>query len=36
MEAKSQQIFYNKDAIVVISSKLYVWSMHFHDLVKKV
>ena len=32
MEAKSQQNFYNKAAIVVISSKLTLWSIHFHDL----
>ena len=30
MEAKSQQNFYNKSAIVVISSKLSLWSKHFH------
>ena len=33
MEAKSQQNFYNKAAIVVISSKLTLWSIHIHDLV---
>ena len=36
MEAKSQQNFYNKAAIVVISSKLSLWSLHFQDLVQKV
>ena len=34
MEAKSQQNFYNKAAIVVISSKLSLWSIHFQDLVQ--
>ena len=33
MEANSQQIFYIK--IVVISSKLSLWSIHFKDLVQK-
>ena len=32
MEAKSQQKFYNKAAIVVISSKLTLWSIPFQDL----
>ena len=36
MEAKSQQNFYNKAPIVVISSKLSLWSIHFQDLVQKV
>ena len=36
MEAKSRQNFYNKAAIVVISSKLSLWSIHFQDLVQKV
>ena len=36
MEAKSQQNFYNKAAIVVISLKLTLWSIHFQDLVQKV
>ena len=36
MEAKSQQNFYHKAAIVVISSKLSLWSIHFQDLVRKV
>ena len=36
MEAKSQQNFYNKAAIVVISSKLFLWSKHFQDLVQNV
>ena len=36
MEAKSQQNFYNKAAIVVISSKLTLWNIHFLDLVQKV
>ena len=36
MEAKSQQNFYNKAAIVVISSKLHLWSLLFQDLVQKV
>ena len=36
MEAKSQQNFYNKAVIVVISSKLSLWSIHFQDLVQKV
>ena len=36
MEAKSQQNFYNKAAIVVISSKLSLWSKHFQVLVQKV
>ena len=36
MDAKSQQNFYNKAAIVVISSKLSLWTIHFHDLVQKV
>ena len=36
MEAKSQQNFYNKAAIVVISSKLSLWSMPFEDLVQKI
>ena len=36
METKSQQNFYNKAAIVVIFSKLSLWSVHFKDLVQKV
>ena len=36
MEAKSQQNVYNKAAIVVISSKLSLWSIHFQDLVQQV
>ena len=36
MEAKSQQNFYNKAAIVVISSKLSLLSIHFQNLVPKV
>ena len=36
MEAKSWQNFYNKTVIVVISSKLSLWSIHFQDLVQKV
>ena len=36
MEAKSQQNFYNKAAIVVIYSKLSLWSIHFQDLVQNV
>ena len=36
MEAKSQQNFYNKATIIVISSKLALWSIHFQDLVQKV
>ena len=36
MEAKSQQKFYNKAAIVVISSKLSLWSIRFQDLVQKI
>ena len=36
MEAKSQQNFYNKTAIIVISSRLSFWSIHFQDLVQKV
>ena len=36
MEAKSQQNFYNKAAIVVISSTLSLWRIHFQDLVQKV
>ena len=35
MEAKSQQNFYNKAAIVVSSSKLSLWSIQFQDLVQK-
>ena len=35
MEAKSQQNFYKTGAIVVISSKLSLWSIHFQDLVQK-
>ena len=36
IEAKSQQNFYNKATIVVISSKLSLWSIYFQDLVQKV
>ena len=36
MEAKSQQNFYNKATIVVISSKLSLLSINFQDLVQKV
>ena len=36
MEAKSHQNFYNKAAIVVISSKLSLQSIHLKDLLKKV
>ena len=36
MDTKSQQNFYNKAAIVVISSKLTFWSIRFQDLVQKV
>ena len=36
MEAKSQQIFYNKAVISLMSSKLSLWSMHFQDMVQKV
>ena len=36
MDAKSQQNFYNKDVIVVISKKLSLWSIHFQDLVQRV
>ena len=36
MEAKSQQHVYNKAGIVVISSKLSLWSIHFKDLVQNV
>ena len=36
IEAKSQRNFFNKAAIVVISSKLSLWSIHFQDLVQKV
>ena len=36
MEAKSQQNFYNKAAIVVISSIISLLSIHFQDLVQKV
>ena len=36
MKAKSQQNFYKKDAIVVISLKLSLWSIHFQGLVQKV
>ena len=36
MEAKSQQNFYNKAAIVVISSKHSHWKIQFQDLVQKV
>ena len=35
MEAKSEQNFYNKAAIDVISSKLSLWSIHFQELVQK-
>ena len=35
MDANSQQNFYNYGVIVVISSKLSLWSMHFQDLVQK-
>ena len=35
MEAKSQQNFHNKAAIVVISSKLSLLSIHFKDLGQK-
>ena len=36
MEDKSQQKFYYKAAIIVISSKLSLWSIHFQALVQKV
>ena len=36
MEAKSQQNFYNKAAIVLISSKPSLWSIHFQDPMQKV
>ena len=36
MEAKSQQNIYNKAAIVVISSKLSLRSLHFQNLMQKV
>ena len=35
MEVKIQQNFYNKAVIVVISSKLSLWSIHFQNLVQK-
>ena len=35
MEAKNQQTFNNKAVIVVISSKLSLWSIHVQDLVQK-
>ena len=35
MEAKSQQNFYKKAAIIVFSSTLSLWGIHFQNLVQK-